>query len=192
MEKIENHAEEAKKRLLKQFQNSKILNDFVETIGERFQELENELFNLYFLNYLKAEGNKLDDFGDIIGSLRAGLDDEKFKNLLTAAICENNSEGTIEDLIQICRLLTRPKKVLLFESAPNQVSLVSINPQPLADLKTISRALRSSKLANSELSTFLINLDSPFLFCESQFIKPCGFGIEEIPKSGGRFAIELE
>ncbi|MGY3805511.1 hypothetical protein ACWNT8_15710 (plasmid) [Pigmentibacter ruber] len=190
MEKIENHVDESKKRLLKQFQNSKILNAFIETIGERFQELEDELFNLYFLNYLKAEGNKLDDFGDIIGSLRAGLDDEKFKNLLTAAICENNSEGTIEDLIQICRLLTRPKKVLLFEPAPNQVSFAVINPQPLADLKTISKALKSSKLANTELSTFLINLDSPFLFCESNFQETRGFGDES--NLGGRFAIELE
>lgn len=190
MEKIENHVDESKKRLLKQFQNSKILNAFIETIGERFQELEDELFNLYLLNYLKAKGNKLDDFGDIIGALRNGLDDEKFKNLLTAAICENNSEGTIEDLIQICRLLTHPKKVLLFEPSPNQVSLVSINPKPLADLKTISRALKSSKLANTELSAFLINLDSPFLFSESNLQETRGFSDES--NLGGRFAIELE
>lgn len=192
MEKIINHTQECKKRLLKQFKNSSILNALVETIAERFQTLEDELFDLYYLSYLNADGKKLDDFGDIIGTIRQGIDDQKFRELLTATICENNSEGTVEDLIQICRLLTRPKNVLLLESSSNQTTLVAINPKPLSDLKTISKALKSSKLPNTELSIHLVNLDNLLFFSESNFNEAKGFYDESDPKSGGRFSIELE
>ena len=67
----------------------------------------------------------------------------------------------------------------------------ALNPNPISKPKHILKALKSSKLSGVKLEAFYI-LDSPFLFSESEIIKPSGFGIEEISNSGGRFAFELE
>ena len=97
----------------------------------------------------------------------------------------------IEDLIQIFRLLANPKKVYLFEPSAYQISIVALNPNPISKPNHILKALKSSKLSGVQLEVFYI-LDSPFLFRESEIIKPSGFSMEEIPNSGGRFAFELE
>ena len=191
MEKIVDHVEQALKRLLKQFQNKPKLKALIESLIEGFQDIEDAMWELYNLNYRNSEGLNLDNFGEIIGVKRQGLSDEQYVQLLTATICENISEGLIEDLIQIFRLLANPKKVFLFEPSAYQISLIAINPNPISKPSHILKALKSSKLSGVQLKAFYI-LDSPFLFSESEIIKPSGFSMEEIPNSGGRFAFELE
>ncbi len=191
MEKIIDHIEQALKRLLKQFQNKPKLKALVESLIEGFQEIENAMWELYNLNYRDSNGLTLDNFGEILGVEREGLADEQYIQIMTATICENISEGTIEDLIQIFRLLTNPEKVILFEPDIYSVYLLALNPKPLSKPIQVLKALKSSKIAGVKLQAAYI-LDSPFLFIESEFIKSSGFGIDDNPNSGGRFAYELE
>lgn len=191
MEKIIDHVEQALKRLLKQFQNKPRLKALVESLIEGFQEIEDAMWELYNLNYRESNGITLDNFGKILGVEREGLADEQYIQIMTATICENISEGTIEDLIQIFRHLTNPKKVFLFEPDIYSVYLIAQNPNPLSKPTQVLKALKSSKIAGVKLQASYI-LDSPFLFSESEIIKPYGFGMEEIPNSGGHFTYELE
>ncbi|WP_186650135.1 hypothetical protein [Fluviispira vulneris] len=191
MEKIDNHIDLSIKRLLKQFQNKPKFKALIESNISGFQDIENVIWELYNLKYRDSTGFTLDKYGEILGIERQGLSDEQYIQVIDATICENISEGLIEDLIQIFRLLTNPKKVFLFEPDPFVICIAAQNPSPLSKPAHVLKALKSAKLAGTRLNAFYI-LDSPFMFAENELIKPRGFGIEENPETGGRFAFELE
>jgi len=95
-------------------------------IGTKVQELE-EVFRklLLRLDVDNAVGTQLDGIGSIVGQAREGNDDDKYKILIKLKIGINVSEGTIEDIITIWKLVTNGTNVTVEEVFPAKVKLTT-------------------------------------------------------------------
>lgn len=94
--------------------------------GTKIQELE-EVFRqlLLRLDIDNAVGAQLDGIGSIVGQAREGNDDDKYKILIKLRIGINVSEGTIEDIITIWKLVTGGTDVTIREAYPAKIELTT-------------------------------------------------------------------
>lgn len=129
---INDHALQAKRRLLEQYKDNTELVSMLNAFNEQVQELENvivKMNDLYTLNSIS--GLLLDAFGTIVGQERLNFDDLFYRLLLLIKIGKNVSQGDPERVIQIYSLITQATKVHYQEHYPAGVGLYSngfINP----------------------------------------------------------------
>lgn len=70
------------------------------------QDLEDALQQLKTQRFVDtAAGAQLEVIGKIAGQPRLGLDDDTYRRYIRARIAANNSDGTTEDLLNICELV---------------------------------------------------------------------------------------
>jgi hypothetical protein len=94
LEKINNHVEIAKNRLIEQYKERPKMLGLVEAIVKPLQVLEDEAFNVYKGKWLNtAQGAQLDTIGLIVGEGRLGRDDEDYRGAIYARIAMNVSSG---------------------------------------------------------------------------------------------------
>lgn len=73
---------------------------------ERWNDLEQVCQDLLVKRSIfVAEDSQLDDIGRIVVQPRNGLDDEVYRRYLFARIAVNNSNGLVEDVIKVTRLI---------------------------------------------------------------------------------------
>jgi hypothetical protein len=142
--KITDHVAQALKRLLYQYRalpasyevplavtggtvNASALGAVLAVIVDQIQDIENGLFSvdegrMYFDGVtFPAEGAQLDGLGDLLGIERNGLTDEVYRLFITAKIAEDNSSGTVEELLFLVRLLFQSPLIQMFEAFPAEV-----------------------------------------------------------------------
>jgi len=92
--------------------------------GNQIQELENESRKLlYILNIDSSEGTQLDNIGTLVGQDRLGYNDEYYRILLKVKIGINVSEGDIERILALWKLITETINVHLIEVFPAKIKL---------------------------------------------------------------------
>ncbi len=104
--KIDNHVERALDRLTEQFKNKKNIENLIRVLTNPIQELEDVLCQLLFERSLDtAEAEQLNVLGRIVGQPRRDLIDERYRRYIRARVRVNRSNGVVEDLIRILRLI---------------------------------------------------------------------------------------
>lgn len=129
---ITTHSEDAKKRLLFQYQGKANIEGLLDSLGgQQIQDLENILFDISTrLDIDNSEGIQLDNIGKIVGQSRNGQSDLTYKLFLKAKAGRNVSEGDIERVLSIWKIITGGTIVQLVEQFPASIELFSDVPIP--------------------------------------------------------------
>lgn len=102
IEQITDHADQAKARLSQQFIGKTKVEALVDALLAPIQDLETALWDLLTKRQLDtAEGQQLDDIGEIVGEQRNGRIDTDYRRFISARIAVNRSRGTIPELLSI-------------------------------------------------------------------------------------------
>jgi hypothetical protein len=122
---ITTHQEDALNRLIYQYKGKVNLKNLIKDLSTtQIQEIENAAIELYSrLNIDDSEGVQLNKIGEIVGQPRNGLSDTTYRIFLKAKIAVNVSEGDIEQVISVWKLMTGSSIVSLLEAYPAEVDL---------------------------------------------------------------------
>lgn len=102
---ITDHADRAVARLAEQYQKPKI-QAFLRALIHPVQALENVAWQVYTERSVdNAVGAQLDILGRIVGQPRDGYADADYRRFIRARITVNRSDGVVEDLLLITRLI---------------------------------------------------------------------------------------
>jgi len=125
--KITDHAQAAKDRLLFQYKGKVNIEALLDSLGgQQIQDLEDILFDINSrLDIENSEGVQLDNIGIIVGQPRSGQDDITYRLFLRAKAGRNVSEGDIERVLSVWKIITGGTVVQLFENYPAEVELSS-------------------------------------------------------------------
>lgn len=153
---ITDHIDAAQKRLLQQYKDSSRLQSLIGILfGQPVQDLEDAALGLYDrLDLEVMEGAPLEAIGAVVGLERIGWDDTLYRMLLKAKIGQNVSHGTLEEVIDVWRLIARAGKVQIIETYPAQIDLYSDTPIDGA-LAAFVRALMQKVVAAGVRVDFL-------------------------------------
>jgi len=112
--KITDHTTEALNRLIQQYKNKPNIENFLKVYLEQVQELETMFCELLEdTNIFTAIGEQLDGLGEILGQPRNGLSDAVYRIRLFVKIGKNISEGEINRVASVFRILTQSAYVHL-------------------------------------------------------------------------------
>ena len=188
--KITTHVEDAKKRLLYQYNDSVKLKDLIDSLfGNQIQDLENALWELKDrLNIDASSGIQLDKIGAIVGQERLGFQDQIYRLFIKARIGKNTSESEIEKIITVWKLMSQSTVVHLVEGFPAELYLYYNVPLP-EYLVTYTFEL-IQKVCGAGISIgYIAVFDSDCAF-GFESLKPniCGFGDLYDPNLGGKLS----
>ncbi len=114
--KITTHEIDGLARRLQQYKGKDNFKSVYEVLLAQVQDCENELFELLeLLDINTASGLWLDVIGAILGVERLNTTDAVYRALIKAQIGINNSEGTVNEVVSIFKILTNSTDVLLNE-----------------------------------------------------------------------------
>ena len=132
IKQITTHEQDSIDQLLLQYKDKAVIEGLVKIFGKQIQELENVYCDMLEKRTLdEAFGTTQDLMGTIVGQDRQGFDDTFYENLLKAKVGENTSQGDIEKIIDITRLLTNASLIELQEWYPQGIGLgvnVAVDP----------------------------------------------------------------
>jgi len=176
VDKITNHEDLALDRLITQYKNKTNIEGVIKSFSTQIQELENVLFQVLDDTWVSTStGQQLDNLGVLLNQSRGSLDDDDYRALLLITISKYNSETTIEDIISIFNVLTNSDSISLGEIFPAEISLNSLNPDPLVtDASFITNAILQAKAAGIKISSISYSLTGYFGFDGDT--NACGFG----------------
>lgn len=177
---ITDHDAQAKKRLITQYQDSENIKKILTVYTAQIQEIEDELFKLINDREIDtAAGYQLDQLGTILNEPRFGLNDDNYRLLLKAKIAENTSEGTIEDVISIFRMLLRPDEIVYNEIHPAGFELTAVgSTMPIASIDRLRTAIERAKVAGVDLVDIKTVNQPEFSFFDDP--DPTGKGFRDI------------
>lgn len=134
---IIDHTEAAKARLLQQYKGKASIEALLDSLGgQQIQDLEDILFGINSRLDIDASiGVQLNNIGVIVGQPRNGKDDATYRLFLKAKAGRNVSEGDIERVISVWKIITGGAAIQIIENFPAEVELFSDVPVPdaLAD-----------------------------------------------------------
>lgn len=126
---IPNHVVTSLKRLLEQYKNQPNLTAVISIYLQQVQDLEDSLYPLFqALNITVMEGAMLDLIGELVGKPRTTNDDAQYRILLYVKIHQNVSEGEVERVISVFRLLTASPYVHNINLGQGEVQVQVTNP----------------------------------------------------------------
>lgn len=101
------HADEALALLLQQYKGKEKIEALLSCYMAEIQELETVFHDLYTAFKLDdAVGDQLDILGKTVGEQRKDRDDDTYRIFVRARIAVNKSKGTIEELLNILRIIS--------------------------------------------------------------------------------------
>lgn len=107
---------------MQQYKGSARFNVVIAAIVEQVQEFETQIFAVNDGRTLYGSvGQQLDNLGTLFNVARNGLSDDEYRLFLIGAIAEDNSDTTIETILDVALLLFRPQRALLFETFPAEI-----------------------------------------------------------------------
>lgn len=107
---ITDHAERLAERLPWVLGAKPRVRAFAESVGFVAQEMENTAIDLIVSTTLdNAEGEHLEQWGEIVGEPRGSLlDDEDYRRIISARILANKSTSTVDEVIEVLRKAAGP------------------------------------------------------------------------------------
>lgn len=144
-----NHAAEISTLLIGHFQEDPAMVSFSTIFGNKVQEIEDALWQLYTERGIDtAIGAQLDILGKILGYTRGGLDDDTYRLRLRGKIALNRDSGTITEILDIFALLLPTLSLELRDTPPAgfELRIVGIIPGSIsvAELSAILKAARDA------------------------------------------------
>ena len=111
---IGDHVDQGLGRLAQQYKNQPNVTSLVTAMISRVQVVEDALRKVATQRALygnTAQGAQLDDLGALVGVARQGLSDEVYRVLIRGEIAKNNSNGTLEALLNVARIVFQAEGV---------------------------------------------------------------------------------
>lgn len=144
-----NHAAEISTLLIGHFQEDPAMVSFATIFGNKIQEIEDALWQLYTERGIDtAVGAQLDILGKILDYTRGGLDDDIYRLRLRAKIALNRDSGTIAEILSIFALLLPGLGLELRDTPPAgfELRIVGIIPGSISvnELSAILKAARAA------------------------------------------------
>jgi hypothetical protein len=130
---ITTHIADAKERLLFQYKGKANIEALLDSLGgQQIQDLENILFDINTrLDIDNSEGVQLNNIGLIVGQPRNGQDDITYRLFLKAKAGVNVSEGDVERVLSVWKIITGGSVIQVIDVYPAGVELFS--DVPVAD-----------------------------------------------------------
>lgn len=136
----------AQARLLEQYKQSNVKSLLSGLFGRQIQDIENAMQGVFYRMGIDSAAQELLDFiGGVIGQIRPDLaadDDGLYRYLIRARIAENISNGTIENLLTIWRLITGNQDVEIIENYPGEAVFVTATPVDELFVNVVFQALQ--------------------------------------------------
>ena len=124
LEKINSYLAIGNEKLLQQYKGKENFQKLLTIFARQFDELEDSLFQLYLLRWLNsAEGQQLDNLGYNLSTTRQGLSDDDYRQILYGRIGQYNSDGSINDIIDVVKLMTNADLIVLNDVFPAKIIL---------------------------------------------------------------------
>ena len=166
IEQITTHAEDAKARLLFQYQGKANIEALLDSLGgQQIQDLENILFDIGSrLDINNSVGVQLDNIGTIVGQPRNGQNDVTYRLFLKAKAGVNVSEGDIERVLSVWKIITGGTIVSLTEIFPASIELFSDIPVPGELEVEAFNLMQDVVAAGVSLVSVIISPDNAFGF----------------------------
>lgn len=133
--------------------------------GNQIQNLEDAIRKLFYnINIDNSEGVQLDNIGTIVGQPRLGYNDIYYKILLKVKIGINVSEGDIERIITLWKLLAESDNVQLTEIFPAKIRLGTDEYLGDAIFNFIKDAVKQALAGGVGLDTIIVSDSERFGF----------------------------
>lgn len=112
LDPIDDFAERATDELPWQFRGATRMNQLMASVGCGMQLQEDDQWAVHVDTLLDvADGDALDQWGRLVNLDRLTLDDDIYRRMIRGAIPANLSEGALDEMIQIYRVLTAPSEI---------------------------------------------------------------------------------
>jgi len=124
---IPNLDERAVDELFHQFRgpNTGFLEAFAEAFGETGQDVEDKMFGCIMSSRLStADGDYLEQWGDLVGESRGTLDDDFYRRVIRAKAAANRSDGHYSDTKRVVDELFDYQDFKLFDYYPALLRVV--------------------------------------------------------------------
>lgn len=183
-------------RVLSQYQNKPRFMAMQRGLTQLAQDVENALWAIVAkLDLDQADGVWLDYLGDFVREPRAGASDVDYRKYIAARIIANKSQGRIEEIISVIRIVTGmlgPYPVTRQSPASIEIELIDYDmDEPIRTrLMQLLRATRAAGVrlmvlywpdpTNGDLFTF--SSDDTMQVSTTQ-----GWGNDADPSTGGKF-----
>lgn len=168
---IPNQRERALSLLPSQFRdNQPIIAALMYALGEGVQTLEDAIFDLMVgTRFEAATGAVLGIWGDLVGEVRGGLNDNDYRRFIAARILVNRSSGEAEDLILIAQTITAESVVRLEAYYPAELIVYVFRSAAMSDevvervaaMMTEARPIGIKLQVIEAISGYLGFLDNP-------------------------------
>lgn len=185
---ITTHVADAKARLIQQYKSKPRLEALISALsGEQIQALEDAAYAMRNrLNIDLSSGAQLDGIGAIVGQAREGRDDATYRLWIKARIGVNVSEGDIERVISIWKLLSGGTAVQLIEVFPAEIALYTNAPLPVGYESEILRIMRD--VTGAGISVYPLVVFTTGYFGFDGDLDALGFGDTTDAGVGGTFS----
>ena len=163
---ITDHTEAAKARLLQQYKGKANIEALLDSLGgQQIQDLEDILFDINSrLDIDTSVGVQLDNIGVIVGQPRSGKDDATYRIFLKAKAGRNVSEGDIERVISVWKIITGGAVIQVIELFPAEVELFSDVPVPDALASDAFNLMQDVVAAGVRVVSSIISPENAFGF----------------------------
>jgi len=170
----------AQGRLLRQWQDKPRMVAFARALGYGAQVLEDATFSVVVGSTLQnSAGHRLDQWGDLVGERRGGLNDADYRRFIKARIKANRSTGKMDEILEILALVTEPVAVRSRDMFPCafEVTILrqSLLPRPVwAKVRDLARSIKPAGIA-----MVVTEVAGPFLgfYADPWAPVPVGLGI---------------
>lgn len=113
---ITDHEDQALARLTSMFRDQTLIEGMLRSFVGQYQDSEDTIDDLLTDRTIDtAIGQQLDGYGQIVGELRNGRDDDTYRIALKARTGRNTSEGTPDDILNVFNLLSGSTSTQLIE-----------------------------------------------------------------------------
>lgn len=135
-------------RLMEQRKTAENLQALITSSCNQAQEVEQVLQQLLEQRGLDyATGESLNIIGEIVGQTRGGREDLAYRTRIRLRISQNNSEGTVEQMLGIMRGLLAPYKIEFTEIFPAEFSILIMVPTIDVTDEEVLEAVQNAKPA---------------------------------------------
>jgi hypothetical protein len=188
---ITTHIEDAKNRLIYQYKGKAKLEGLIESLfGQQSQDFEDAAQQLFTrLSIDDSEGVQLDGIGAIIGQDRNALTDALYRLFIRGKIGQNTSEGEIEKVLDVWRLISNADNIRLVEVFPAEIWLyydVPLDPELVDDAFELIQNVVGAGIAVKFLISY--DPDEAFAFAGGIDTNVAGFGDDGDPLVGGKLS----
>lgn len=124
VERIDDHREQAIARFTSQYHEAKKLREFTGAFVDRFQGLEDAVQQLLRDRWVdEAEGQQLDELGEIVGEPRLGRVDSAYRPAIVLRAELNRAGGEPESIIGWVRRTFKAEIVVFLEMYPAKIEI---------------------------------------------------------------------